>query len=159
MVNKFDKYSDGNYQRAVDMFIDKHIMYCVSSLVSELCQVGTYIDDLIAVQVQYDYQSAAEEEGWTKEGVQGIYTHPDKKGEKHIFESWEDLCHEFDIEPHSNGAYEHWIVSNWLADKLEEKGEMILRDFLGLTIWGRTCTGQSISLDRVITDIAKLNNI
>jgi hypothetical protein len=50
-------------------------------------------------------------------------------------------------------AYEHWIVSDWLADKLEERGEMIVRDFLGLTIWGRCTSGQAILLDGVICDI------
>lgn len=50
-------------------------------------------------------------------------------------------------------AYEHWIVSDWLADKLAERGEMVLKDFLGLTIWGRATTGQAISLDEVICDI------
>ena len=50
-------------------------------------------------------------------------------------------------------ALEHWIVSDWLADRLEEKGEMILKDFLGLTIWGRTTSGQAISIDNVIEEI------
>lgn len=55
----------------------------------------------------------------------------------------------YDIE-----ALEHWIVSDRLADKLAAKGEMILKDFYGLTIWGRTCSGQAILLDGVIEDIA-----
>ncbi len=50
-------------------------------------------------------------------------------------------------------AYEHWIVSDWLAKKLEAKGEMVTLDFYGLTIWGRTCTGQQILCDSVIQDI------
>lgn len=50
-------------------------------------------------------------------------------------------------------VYEHWIVSTWLADKLEERGEAIEKDFYGLTIWGRSCTGQAILLDRVIREI------
>lgn len=52
-------------------------------------------------------------------------------------------------------AYEHWIVSDWLAGKLEAQGEMVLRDFLGLTIWGRTCTGQAISMDHNIRALVK----
>ena len=50
-------------------------------------------------------------------------------------------------------ALEHWIVSDWLADRLEEKGEMILKDFLGLNIWGRSTSGQAISIDNVIEEI------
>ncbi len=52
-------------------------------------------------------------------------------------------------------ALEHWIVSDWLAGKLEEKGEMVLRDFLGLTIWGRTTSGQLIAADYVIEEITR----
>ena len=43
----------------------------------------------------------------------------------------------------------------WLGDKLLEKGERVVKDFYGLTIWGRTCTGQAISMDSVIQAIAK----
>jgi len=50
-------------------------------------------------------------------------------------------------------ALEHWIVSDWLADKLESYGELVTKDFLGLTIWGRTCSGQAILLDWVISQI------
>jgi len=49
-------------------------------------------------------------------------------------------------------AYEHWIVSDWLADKLHKRGEMV-EEIHGLTVWGRCTTGQSIYLDRVICDI------
>jgi len=48
--------------------------------------------------------------------------------------------------------YEWWSVSEFLAEKLKEKGQPILEDF-GYTIWGRTCTGQSIMLDEVISEI------
>ena len=51
-------------------------------------------------------------------------------------------------------ALEHWIVSDWLADKLEEKGERVCKDLLGLTIWARTCSGQAIACDSVFQDIA-----
>lgn len=50
-------------------------------------------------------------------------------------------------------CYEHWIVSEWLAGKLETKGEIVIRDICGLTIWGRTTTGQAISMDHVIQQI------
>lgn len=50
-------------------------------------------------------------------------------------------------------ALEHYIVSDWLANRLEEKGEMIIKDFLGLTIWGRTTSGQSVKMDGVIEQI------
>ncbi len=48
--------------------------------------------------------------------------------------------------------YEWWAVSQWLAEKLEEKGEIIA--YAGRTcIWGRRTTGQAILLDYIISEI------
>lgn len=48
--------------------------------------------------------------------------------------------------------YEWWVVTDWLAGKLEQHDEPILRsDFE--TWWGRCCTGQAILLDSVIEKI------
>jgi len=51
-------------------------------------------------------------------------------------------------------ALEFYIVTDYFAEKLKEKDEIVV-DFMGLTIWGRTCTGQAILLDSVIKEIAK----
>jgi hypothetical protein len=48
--------------------------------------------------------------------------------------------------------YEWWIVDRWLLDKLEAHGQPVLRTAHG-DWWGRTATGQSITLDSVIEDI------
>ena len=45
------------------------------------------------------------------------------------------------------------VAPSWLAARLEERGEVIERDFYGLTIWGRAGTGQAILLDNVICSI------
>lgn len=47
---------------------------------------------------------------------------------------------------------EWWIVTEWFAKKLHEKGEPIL-EWGNNHYWGRTCSGQAILLDGVITDI------
>ena len=51
-------------------------------------------------------------------------------------------------------VYEHWIVSSHLAYKLQEHGQTV-KDFFGLTLWCRCCTGQAISMDHVIQEIYK----
>lgn len=68
-------------------------------------------------------------------------------------DAYEQVCTEFNLDPEMLEAYEHWVVSDWLAERLSARG-YIIGDFAGLTIWGRCCTGQSISLDCVIQDIA-----
>lgn len=67
--------------------------------------------------------------------------------------NWQIVAEYSSLDPHQVEAYEHWIVSDWLASKLESKGEMVSTDIFGLTVWGRTTTGQAILLDRVICDI------
>ena len=69
-----------------------------------------------------------------------------------ILELWKGPPVE-DEEDEYEEVFEHWIVSDWLADKLIAKGETVVKDFHGLTIWGRCCSGQAILLDYVIRDI------
>lgn len=72
-----------------------------------------------------------------------------------LINDWGELCKEQDIEPEESEIYEHWVVSDWLARKLSEKGHKVDNDFMGLTIWGRPTTGRSISMDGVMKEIAK----
>ena len=66
---------------------------------------------------------------------------------------WQQVGEEYNLDADQTEVYEHWIVSNWLARRLEEKGR-ITGEFAGLTIWGRSTTGQMISMDYVIQQIA-----
>ncbi len=54
-------------------------------------------------------------------------------------ELYHDILSQPDYESDDPDAYhealEHWIITDWLADKLEAKGEMVNKDVLGLTIW------------------------
>ena len=63
-----------------------------------------------------------------------------------------DAIHEEEPEAEPQEIYEYWIVSSWLGEKLREKGEPVLERGGGW-IWGRTCTGQAILLDNVISEI------
>jgi len=51
--------------------------------------------------------------------------------------------------------YEWWLVTSWLASKLDEQGEPLLTDDESHW-WGRTCTGQAICLDYNIQALARL---
>ncbi len=50
--------------------------------------------------------------------------------------------------------YEFWSVDDWLAEKLENEGELII-DYKGYKVWGRMATGQAIYLDYVLEKIAE----
>jgi hypothetical protein len=107
--------------------VDEHIHQSVSYLVQELGGDEKYRDDLMEVQVQFNV------------GNTGLPLSPDLVGEEHFDE-----------------ALEHWLVSEWLGKRLLEEGEMVI-EFLGLTIWGRTTSGQAIYIDSVIEDIYNKN--
>ena len=53
-------------------------------------------------------------------------------------------------------ALEHWIVDSSFGRKLGEFGEMVSSDIFpdDWTVWGRTTSGQAISMDYVIAQIA-----
>lgn len=63
-----------------------------------------------------------------------------------------DLGELENLEDEPQDIFEYWLVSNWLFEKLRDKGEPVL-EWAGLYIWGRTCTGQAIRLDSVISEI------
>lgn len=50
--------------------------------------------------------------------------------------------------------YEWWIITDWLAERLNEHKEVIINDGFN-SIWGRGTTGQAILLDGVISEICK----
>lgn len=66
--------------------------------------------------------------------------------------AYEWVCENFGLDPEYGEIYEHWIVSEWLGRKLSERG-YIVENYLGMTIWGRGCTGQAISMDGVMEQI------
>jgi hypothetical protein len=100
-------------------------------------------------------QSICEDMGWELTDSPTFYN--PETGETSEADGWEELASEFDIEPHEWEAYEHWLVSDYLANKLTERGYTV-REVFGLTVWARGTTGQAIYIDGVIEEIvAELN--
>lgn len=58
-----------------------------------------------------------------------------------------------ELEQEIQEVSEYWFINDYLAKKLEGKGELIINEFQ-LKIWGRETTGQAILLDNVIGEIA-----
>lgn len=162
--------AEREFQRKCDAVVHQQVHYCVSTLVSELASNEKYADELLPVLTGDDWQSAAES------GVDDLDEHEcreelDDVGEeykddaslvilqRHVYDAIGDsidaqeFCERHKLDPETHEALEHWCVSDWLAGKLEEQGEMVLDDFYGLTIWGRTTSGQSISMDGCIRAI------
>jgi len=68
-------------------------------------------------------------------------------------EAAENACDTYNLQPDVPEIYEYWAVDDTLAYHLEERGEVVAKDFVGLTVWGRATTGQMISSDHVIEEI------
>jgi hypothetical protein len=149
--------------------VRREVIYCVSSLIYELSQIQEHLDSEsqeLLVELGYasgDSEEAASEEGWVKYTLENkeesIFVNEDGTVDRES-ETWDDLCLEHDIEVPVREVYEHWLITGWFARRLEEKGERVVRDLFGLDwIWGRTTTGQAISIDRVVEEIVQeLNN-
>ena len=69
---------------------------------------------------------------------------------------FEDIENNFDEDEDGDTthkeAFEWWQVTTWFYDKLKAHDEMVINTDYGY-FWGRTCTGQSISLDNIILEI------
>lgn len=160
-----------------DQLVAREVHYCVSFLVSTLAAGdGAIIGDrasmrrgnlenlqALAEQAMElcspidDWEEAATDGGWRPNPNGGGWWWKDENGHESA-PSAQDACEANDIEPYQREVFEHWIVSDWLADRLAEKGEKVDKDFAGMTIWARTTSGQGIASDSVIEAIcADLN--
>lgn len=151
----------------IEEFVSREVIYCVSSLVSTLItaagetgSVGDISqDELYSLCQRDDYETPARENGWTMDGDGTIIKYGVNEDEEiaetdsEIADSWQDACEIDRLDPETVEVYEHWIVTDYLASKLEAKGEIVAHDIAGLTIWGRCTTGQRISMDGVIESI------
>jgi len=66
-----------------------------------------------------------------------------------------EIGRHFNLDPDYTDILEHWVLpERWTANDLEAEGEVVF-EFGGMRIWGRTTSGQSISIDYVIRNICK----
>lgn len=149
----------GAWQERVRTFVNQNFGHCVSSLVYELAKDEKYLEELMPVISSDDWIEAANEESTKEEREEWMSENDldaEPEGEGFLFRDTDDarkFCDDQGIDPHTVEAYEHWLVDDWMASRIEAQGGMILRDFLGLTIWGRPTTGQAIYMDYSINEI------
>lgn len=152
-------------QLICDQLVRREVGHCVSTLVDHFAKNPEALtgsdyteDDLYALLSCDDWESTVTEaDGYiagreTSDGL-GVITVDAGDGPEDVH-SWREAAEILgEDDPQRSEALEHWIVSDWFARKLSDRGEMT-GELFGLTIWGRTCSGQSISQDGVIREIA-----
>ena len=150
--------------RTIEQMVQQEVSCCLSSLVSALAtgdaRPSTDLAELcdralgLAMAVP-DYEEAAIQAGWKIEG--SLFVHHNAQTTAEVQPSypnaWQRLCEEDGIDPIDSEVYEHWAVSQWLAEKLIAQGEKVDTDFAALNVWARTSKDQPISADDVIVRI------
>lgn len=163
-------------QKIKGRFVNREVYLNVSIMVYELsykieCFPDWYDKLMDAYIGPFDYEKTAREEGWididqykdaSSDFVDDnmpnfvLLYNMTEVGDTSFAESWEELCEEQGLYAYEYAAevYEHWVVSRFLAQKLESFGEKVIQDILGVgPIWCRCTTGQAILLDGVINEI------
>lgn len=153
------------FQRKCSDFVQREVICCLSGIVATVAQAyghtrGTgQLDSLNELADEAnelfasldDYEEAAIQAGWSFSQTARVWSHPERNN-THATE--ENLCHDEGIEPYQREVFEHWAVSNYLAEKLTAHGEKV-GDFDSFKVWARTTTGQAISIDGVIETIVR----
>ena len=158
------EYNSERNQEIKRQFVQREVVYCVSNLIDNLRKDENYFDEIMEFSSRPDYEQAVLDsedihvqysnykDGW-------VWVNKSDHEVSVTFyaedEAYQDAVYENNLDYGYIEAYEHWIVNGWLARKLRERGEMVTDDFLGLTIWGRTTSGQAILLDWVISRICE----
>jgi len=153
-----------NKQEIIQRIIDQEIFTNASQFIDELANdyEGRYIDDLMPCLESIDYSEPPEDYIIEQDQSTVPYSFIDPDGnregyfeteEQAIKAAWED----FGDEPEERmEALQHWLVSDWLADKLESIEACVARDVMGFEVWGRTECGQSLTMDSDLNKVADL---
>jgi hypothetical protein len=110
-------------QKICSKFVDQHVILCISSLMENVLG-DEGCQQVLEVSV---------------DDIENLYA-PAPDGDN-------------DGETCGQEIYEWWVVDSYLFDWLQEKKEPVIEDFQNHKVWGRTTTGQAISIDGVIRNI------
>ena len=135
-------------QTACGNLVNTHVKACATGLIRFLakhganhsCEEFSYEDDLMPILQKHHWD-------WENLGEplpSGFYSMTTDERENW---AWENQ-----LDPDYVEALEHWVVSDWLANQLKSRGEMV-GEIFEFKIWGRTTSGQAILIDSVIEDI------
>ena len=148
-------YNSIKNQEIKGKLVNREVVYLATPLIVELQQNEVYQDEILEAFYSYpDYDQAFEDflynlSEWEQADLieeYGVTDLAQLNAEQVVIDK--------ELEPEFLEPYEFWIVTNWLADKLREKNE-IVAEFMGFNIWGRLTTGQAILLDDIINRIAE----
>lgn len=132
-----------NLEERIERIVNNEILTCQSSLVEKLLSENIVnYDDIVNL-----YKDNSEEIEELQEKLEELENQDNEEENEVEIDNLQSKIEELESEQEEpQDIFEWWVVTNWMADKLEEIGEPILRSDYE-TWWGRTCTGQSIKMD------------
>ena len=169
-VQERRRIGENEFQRVCDDYVHQHVLCCVSPMISDLFNsIGLGLPPgvnevaLMCLDDKEDWVEAAEQNGAvivkTDDGAWVLFDGDVEVGSfDNAEEAAQHYCYDHDLDPYRWEAYEHWLVDEHFAYKLEQAGEVVVRNFWStMTIWGRTCTGQAIAMDgevrRIVSEV------
>ena len=156
----------------IERIIEQEIFTNASTLISSLCRsedpelMNVDRDDLTSVCIQPDYSTAPG--GYEVEETDGGYywyqlaeTDDDAISSDSVFATPEAACSDAwddygDTPEGFTEALQHWIVSDWLAEKIIDVGGMAAIDICGFAIWGRSECGIGLDMDSTLKAVVEL---
>lgn len=141
-VENMEYVKEGQYKYIIDT--NEEDEFCARIEDEDGDTIHTINDiEIIKKLIEDDVIVDADDTDGIKEYLQGIK----------VLSEYDELIDEYsDFEMETAEIFEWWIVSGYLYSKLKEQGEPVLTDGY-MHFWGRTTTGQSISMDYCISRI------
>ena len=133
-----------DYESVVDSFIDDADLDDLETIAD---MVGYWSDVFMGVSFgDYDVLEPTDEQlSQIRTKVKALITNDSEYAE---------IGRHFNLDPDYDEVYEHYLCEDYAASVLKSHGETVF-EFSNLTVWARTTTGQSVSIDHVIRTIVR----
>jgi len=167
MTTKTKDYDSSKNQEIKSKFIGREVFCNVNSLMENQkgwddCEIYDEIEnfytypEISSNNGEFYFTGGSEDE--KERAVETFKIRLDEfeeEKESKLFEELDTFISELEnLESESQEVLEWWAVSNWFAWKLKAEGQPIY-DSGSVMVWGRTCSGQAILLDGVISRICE----
>ena len=163
-------YNSITNQHIKGLLVQREVYYCQTTVVEELLNMDEnenviyelenfwyYRRDLSDGEFIGDYDDLQEkitEVEDKRDNLEALKADGAKDIEGQITALEDDLREMDEPDTEASEIFEWWLISDYMARKLKEKGQVIWEEY-GCTWWGRQTTGQGILLDHVISMIAE----
>ena len=148
-------YENTPIRKRAEMYVKNEVIHRANELIDHLSKSDDY---MVMDFYTYDYDSAAMDwlNGLSDDDKTEYLADNEMTTDEltaWVLENSEMVCYDENLDADIIEILEYWVVSDWLANQLIKQGEIVV-EILGFNIWGRTTSGQHISLDHVMLTIA-----